>query len=116
VQARIVDGKLYVVTSYNLSSVIRNICDQLEPDLLKKVFLPASVNIYFDKNSHFKVGNKTYPIAFNMFKPEEKNILYLPKDLENIDLWKLSFALVNIIDLDNQTRQNQYIIFGNISA
>ena len=116
VQARIVDGKLYVVTSYNLSSVIRNICDQLEPDLLKKVFLPASVNIYFDKNSHFKVGNKTYPIAFNVFKPEEKNILYLPKDLENIDLWKLSFALVNIIDLDNQTRQNQYIIFGNISA
>jgi hypothetical protein len=51
-----------------------------------------------------------------VFKPEEKNILYLPKDLENIDLWKLSFALVNIIDLDNQTRQNQYIIFGNISA
>ena len=82
---------------------------------LSEAINQKNIDIFVDKNSKLKINWKIYPLNFRLVNAALNNILFIPTNFDDFNIWSLKFNLVNIIDLDTKQNPNQYVIFWNIS-
>jgi uncharacterized secreted protein with C-terminal beta-propeller domain len=100
---------IYKAQKKNLSK------DRIIKDL-ENVLKQKSIDIIFNKNAKFKLGNKIYPIDVRLVNSALNNILFVPTNFDKLNIYNLKFNIVNIVDLNTKENPNQYIIFWNMTA
>lgn len=84
-------------------------------EVIKNKLIQKSIDMKIDKNTKYKFNWKDYPLDIDIISPSLDNIIFLPTNFDNLNIYNLRFNIVNIIDIDKKEKSSQYVIFWNMS-